>query len=76
MARKQPPPGFVSTAEFARIMGVSVSAINKAVQYGRIQAYDIDGRPWRQKPVRRARKAARTGETPASAVGGGEPDEG
>lgn len=47
MARKiaRPGPGFVTFSEFARIVGVSRSAITKAYKSGRLQAYDADGRP-------------------------------
>jgi hypothetical protein len=75
MARKPSPPGFVTFAEFARIVGVSRSAVTQAWKNGRLQAYDIEGRPIRadgtrprrRKPVSRSRGAARTGETHAAA---------
>lgn len=67
---KTPGPGFVTVAELARELGVSRQAIEKAIRCGRLQAYDIDGRPLpadytrprRRKPVSRGSGAGRTGE--------------
>jgi excisionase family DNA binding protein len=74
---KTPGPGFVTVAELARELGVSRQAIDKAIRSGRLQAYDIDGRPIRadgtrprhHKPVSRASEAPRTGEVPSPARG-------
>jgi hypothetical protein len=73
MARKLPPPGLVTFAEFARMMGVSRSAITQAWKSGRLQAYDINGRPIRadgtsprrHRPVCPTCGAPWTGEVPA-----------
>jgi hypothetical protein len=55
------------------MMGVSRSAVTQAWKAGRLQAYDINGRPWRgprrRKAVSRDSGAPRTAETPAPAMG-------
>jgi hypothetical protein len=43
MARKLKKPGFVTITEFARLIGVSQSAVSQAVQNGRLVAYDGNG---------------------------------
>ena len=43
MARKLKNPGFVTMAQFARKLGVSGPAVGKAVQTGRLVAYDGHG---------------------------------
>jgi hypothetical protein len=68
---KTPGPGFVTTKQFAQIMGVSRQAVDKAVKTGRIQAYNADGKPLppdcgrKRKPTSRGSGAARTGEVHA-----------
>jgi hypothetical protein len=56
MARKLPPPGFVTQAQLARELGVSRSAICQAVKAGRLTVYDINGRPIRADGTRPRRK--------------------
>jgi hypothetical protein len=77
MARKLAPPGFVRFAEFARIIGVSRSAVSQAVKSGRLRVYDGNGQPVgadgtrprrSRKAVSRASVAPRTGEVPAPAM--------
>src|ERR1700732_1321819 len=75
MPRNLPPPGFVTAAEFARLMGVSRSAVSQAMKSGRLQAYDGKGRPLDGdggplKAISRRAGAPRTGEVPAPAMGG------
>jgi hypothetical protein len=73
---KTPGPGFVTTKQFAQIMGVSRQAVDKAVKTGRIQAYNADGKPLppdcgrKRKPISRCRGAARAAETPAAVHSG------
>jgi hypothetical protein len=50
LRRAEGPDDLVTVDELSRASGVPIATINQMVKSGRIQAYDIEGRPWREPP--------------------------
>jgi hypothetical protein len=43
--RAKYPPGLITAAELARLIGVTNASVHQAIQLGRVPVYDASGKP-------------------------------